>query len=312
MVKEKIVVIALGGNALGNHYEEQKKEAQKAAQVIADLVEEGFKVVLTHGNGPQVGMIQTAMDELNQAYPVYSQIEMPSCVAMSQGYIAYELQQAIGTELAKRGITKDVVSILTQVKVAEDDPAFLHPTKPIGRFMTKEEAYELEKQGLPCVEDSGRGYRIIVASPRPKEIVELDAIRGVINQGNLVIACGGGGIPVVEREGALRGIRAVIDKDFASALLAKEIGADFLVILTAVEKIAVNYGKENQRWLSTMSLEEARAYIKENQFAPGSMLPKVQAAMEFAASGSERKALITLLSKAREGLLGKTGTLIYQ
>lgn len=311
-MKEKVVVIALGGNALGYNYEEQRKAVEETAVIISDLMEEGFKVVLTHGNGPQVGMIQTAMDELSQMYPVYSQVPMPSCVAMSQGYIAFELQRAIKVELTKRNIQRNVVSILTQVGVDADDPAFEHPTKPIGRFMTKEEASILERQGLTCMEDAGRGYRLTVASPKPKKIMELDVIRRSIKEGDLVIACGGGGIPVIEKDGALEGVNAVIDKDFASAQLAKEIGADFLVILTAVEKIAINFGKKNQQWLERMSLSEANTYIEQKQFAPGSMLPKVEAAMEFAASGLGKMALITLLGKAREGLLGKTGTVIYQ
>lgn len=311
-MRDKVVVIALGGNALGYNYEEQRKAVEGTALVISDLIEEGFKVVLTHGNGPQVGMIQTAMDELNQMYPMYTQVPMPSCVAMSQGYIAFELQRAIKVELEKRNIQKNIVSILTQVGVDDNDPAFEHPTKPIGRFLSKEEAGIMEKQGLKCMEDAGRGYRLTVASPKPKKIIELDVIQRLIDEGDLVIACGGGGIPVAEKDGTLEGISAVIDKDFVSALLAKEIGADFLVILTAVEKIAINFGKKNQQWLESMSLDEADTYIKQEQFAPGSMLPKVEAAMEFAASGINRKALITLLGKAREGLLGKTGTVIYK
>lgn len=311
-MKEKVVVIALGGNALGYNYEEQRKAVEETAVIISDLMEEGYKVVLTHGNGPQVGMIQTAMDELIQMYPVYSQVPMPSCVAMSQGYIAFELQRAMKVELTKRNIQRNVVSIVTQVGVDADDPAFEHPTKPIGRFMTKEEARILERQGQKCMEDAGRGYRLTVASPKPKKIMELDVIRRSIKEGDLVIACGGGGIPVIEKDGMLEGVNAVIDKDFASAQLAKEIGADFLVILTAVEKIAINFGKKNQQWLERMSLAEANTYIEQEQFAPGSMLPKVEAAMEFAASGLGKMALITLLGKAREGLLGKTGTLIYQ
>ncbi|PWJ48762.1 carbamate kinase [Faecalicatena contorta] len=311
-MKEQVVVIALGGNALGYNYEEQRKAVEGTALIISDLIEEGFKVVLTHGNGPQVGMIQTAMDELNQIYSMYTQVPMPSCVAMSQGYIAFELQRAIKAELEKRNIQKNIVSILTQVGVDANDPAFEHPTKPIGRFMSKEEARIMEKQGLKCMEDAGRGYRLTVASPKPKKIIELDVIQRLIDEGDLVIACGGGGIPVAEKGGELEGISAVIDKDFVSALLAKEIGADFLVILTAVEKIAINFGKKNQQWLESMSLDEADAYIKQEQFAPGSMLPKVEAAMEFAASGMNRRALITLLGKAREGLLGKTGTVIYK
>jgi carbamate kinase len=311
-VNNQVVVIAFGGNALGYNYEEQRKAVEGTALVISDLIEEGFKVVLTHGNGPQVGMIQTAMDELSQMYPIYTQVPLPSCVAMSQGYIAFELQRAIKVELNKRNIEKNIVSILTQVSVDDNDPAFKNPTKPIGCFMSKEKARSMEKQGLKCMEDAGRGYRLTVASPKPKKIIELSVIRRLIDEGDLVIACGGGGIPVAEKPGSLEGISAVIDKDSVSALLAKEIGADFLVILTAVEKIAINFGKKNQKWLASMSLVEADMYIKQEQFAPGSMLPKVEAAMEFVSSGINRKALITLLRKAREGLLGETGTVIHK
>ncbi|MDR2486459.1 MAG: carbamate kinase [Clostridiales Family XIII bacterium] len=310
-MKPKTVVIALGGNALGYNYEEQSKAVAHTAEIIADLTEEGFQVVLTHGNGPQVGMIQTAMEELRLLYPVYSPVPMPSCVAMSQGYIAYELQRAIQSELRRRKVRKNVVSVITQVKVGADDTAFQNPSKPIGRFMTKQEARLAEKEGHACMEDAGRGYRIAVASPRPVDIVEIDVIKDLLKEGNLLITCGGGGIPVVEQDGALEGVSAVIDKDFASALLAREIGADFLVILTAVEKIAINFGKKDQQWLDSMSIAEAKGYIKEEQFAPGSMLPKVEAAMDFAESGQGRRALITLLTKAKDGLLGRTGTVIH-
>lgn len=309
MRKEK-VVIALGGNALGYNYEEQTKAVERTAGIIADLVEEGFQVVLTHGNGPQVGMIRTAMTDLESNYPMYSNVPMPSCVGMSQGYIGYELQNAIKAELRRREICKNVISIVTQVKVDPKDEAFVNPTKPIGRFLSKDEAKEEERKNQKIIEDSGRGYRVVVASPKPVEIVELDTVRSLMDAGNLVITCGGGGIPVVDCDGKMTGANAVIDKDFVSALLAKELGADYLVILTAVEKVAINFGKKNQKWLSKMSIEEAYEYIREGQFAPGSMLPKVEAALQFASSGQGRHALITLLNKAKDGLLGKTGTVI--
>jgi carbamate kinase len=310
-MKASTVVIALGGNALGYNYEEQTKAVARTAEIIADLTEEGFRVALTHGNGPQVGMIQTAMDELRMQYPVYSQVPMASCVAMSQGYIACELQRAIQSEFRMRGVRKNVASVITHVKVGADDEAFQNPTKPIGRFMTKQEAKAAEQEGYFCMEDAGRGYRVAVASPKPVEIVEIDVIKDLLQDDNLVITCGGGGIPIVEKDGRMEGVSAVIDKDFVSALLAREIRAEYLVILTAVERIAINFGKKNQQWLDRMSIHEAKAYIEEEQFAPGSMLPKVEAAMDFAGSGQNRKALITLLSKAKEGLLGKTGTVIF-
>ncbi|MBU3878324.1 carbamate kinase [Faecalicatena sp. AGMB00832] len=310
MKKEK-VIIALGGNALGYNYEEQTKAVERTAHIIADLVEEGFQVVVTHGNGPQVGMIHTAMSDLESNYPMYSTVPMPSCVGMSQGYIGYELQSSIRAELGRRHICKNVTSLVTQVKVDPEDEAFKNPSKPIGRFLTKDEAMLEERKNQKIMEDAGRGYRVVVASPKPVEIVELGTIRALLDAGEVVIACGGGGIPVIENDGRIEGASAVIDKDFASALLAKELEADYLVILTAVEKVAINFGKKNQKWLSEMTIEEAHEYIRQGQFAPGSMLPKVEAALQFAASGQGRHALITLLNKAKDGLLGKTGTVIH-
>ena len=275
-----------------------------------DLVEQGHNLIITHGNGPQVGFIQKAMDEIVLTSKDYKQIPLPTSVAMSQGYIGIDLQNAIKYELARRGIDKKVSTILSQVEVDPNDPAFDNPTKPIGRFLTKEEADELEKQGVRCMEDAGRGYRQVVASPMPKRIRELETIRTLLNAGHVVITCGGGGIPVIEKDGQLVGANAVIDKDNASSLLAANIGADTLVILTAVEKVAINWGKPNQEWLSTLTVDQAKEYIAQNQFAKGSMLPKVEAAIRFASSGEGRSALITLLDKAKEGIEGKTGTVI--
>lgn len=311
-MKRKKVVLALGGNALGYHYEEQKQAVAKTAGIIADLLEEDFQVIVTHGNGPQVGMIQTAMTDLENNYPHYSRIPLSACVGMSQGYIGFDLQNAIRTELRGRGIARSVSTIITQVRVDAADPAFENPTKPIGRFMTREEAHQQEGTGNRCMEDAGRGYRIVVASPKPQEIVEMPVLEGLVDDGDLVIACGGGGIPVVQEGDELRGVNAVIDKDSVSALLAKELEADYLVILTAVEKVAINFGKKDQAWLSELNVEQTHEYIRQGQFAPGSMLPKVEAALEFATSGPGRNALITLLDKAKEGLLGKTGTVIHQ
>ena len=233
-------------------------------------------------------------------------------VAMSQGYIGIDLQNAIKYELYKRDLDMKVSTILSQVEVDENDEAFAHPTKPIGRFMTEEEAKEKEAEGIHCMEDAGRGYRVAVASPMPKRIRELETIRTLMEAGHIVITCGGGGIPVINRGGKLVGVSAVIDKDNVSSLLASKIGADYLVILTAVEKVAINFGKENQEWLSDLTVEQAKKYIAEEQFAKGSMLPKIEAAVRFAESGEGRRTLITLLEKAADGIAGKTGTVIHK
>ena len=311
-MEKKKVVIALGGNALGKDIEEQKEAVANTAKVIVDLAQQGLDIIVTHGNGPQVGMIQNAMDNLIVMQQNYKQVPLPTSVAMSQGYIGIDLQNAIKYELFSRGIDGKVSTILSQVEVDPDDPAFENPTKPIGRFMTKEEAEENEANGIRCMEDAGRGYRIVVASPMPKRIRELETIKTLVGAGHIVITCGGGGIPVVSQDGKLVGTNAVIDKDNASSLLAAQLGADFLVILTAVEKVAINWGKENQEWLSDLTVEQAKEYIAQEQFAKGSMLPKVEAAVRFAESGEGRRALITLLDKAAEGIAGKTGTVIHQ
>ena len=306
-------MIALGGNALGNTLPEQMIAVQKTAKAIADLIEEGDDVVIAHGNGPQVGMIHKAMAELTRSDPKkYIPCPLSVCVAMSQGYIGYDLQNALREELLDRGISKGVATVLTQVVVDRDDPAFQHPTKPIGSFMTKEEADRLvAERGYDVVEDAGRGYRRVVASPLPKGIVEISTVHALVDAGLVVVACGGGGIPVFTTEGHhLKGAAAVIDKDFASELLAEQLDADVLIILTAVEKVAVNYGKPDQQWLSSLTPDDARRYAGEGQFAPGSMLPKVQAAVKFAESKPGRSALITLLEKAKDGIAGKTGTVI--
>ena len=307
----KRIVIALGGNALGKNLPEQMKAVKITAKAIVDLIEEGHEVIVTHGNGPQVGMIQNAMTELTRSDPnKYIPCPLSVCVAMSQGYIGYDLQNALREEMADRGIHKGVTTVLTQVEVDPDDPAFQNPTKPIGAFMTKEEAEAMAaERGYVVKEDAGRGYRRVVASPHPKSIVELDTIEALVNAGDVVVACGGGGVPVFRTEGHhLKGAAAVIDKDFASAVLAQQLDADTLIILTAVEKIAIHFGKENEQWLSDLTVEQARKYMADGEFAPGSMLPKVQAAVEFAESKPDRTALITLLEKAKDGLAGKTGT----
>ena len=311
-MEKKKVVIALGGNALGKDVEEQKEAVAKTAKVIVDLAQQGLDIIVTHGNGPQVGMIQNAMDNLVVMHENYKQVPLPTSVAMSQGYIGIDLQNAIKYELYSRNIDGKVSTILSQVEVDKNDPAFENPTKPIGRFLTKEEAEENEANGVRCMEDAGRGYRVVVASPMPQRIRELETIKTLVNAGHIVITCGGGGIPVISENGKLVGVNAVIDKDNASSLLAAQLGADYLVILTAVEKVAINFGKENQEWLSDLTVEQAKEYIAEEQFAKGSMLPKIEAAIRFAESGEGRRTLIPLLDKAAEGIAGKTGTVIHQ
>lgn len=308
---KKRIVIALGGNALGNNLPEQMIAVQKTSKAIADLIEEGHEVVISHGNGPQVGMINQAMAEYgrkNPEHPTFTPLSV--CVAMSQAYIGYDLQNALKEELINRGINKSVATVITQVRVDQADPAFEHPTKPIGHFMNEEEAVIAREKGFNIIEDSGRGYRRVVASPRPQEIIEINTVKSLLNAGEIVIAGGGGGIPVIRIGNHLKGVGAVIDKDFASCLIAKEIDADCLIILTAVEKVAINFGKPDVQWLDKITTAEAEEYIKQGQFAPGSMLPKVQAAVEFASSKSNRTALITLLEKAKDGINGNTGTVV--
>ena len=305
----KRIVLALGGNALGNNLPEQMIAVKKTASAIVDLIEEGDDLVIAHGNGPQVGMIQKAMTELTRANPAkYITCPLSVCVAMSQGYIGYDLQNALREELLDRGIDIGCATVLTQVEVDPDDPAFKHPTKPIGAFMTKEEADKLVRErDYEVMEDAGRGYRRVVASPRPVSIVEIDTIRALVETNHVVVACGGGGIPVFRTVGHhLKGAAAVIDKDFAAEKLAEQLDADVLIILTAVEKVAIHFGKPDEEWLSEVTPEEARKYMAAGEFAPGSMLPKVQAAVEFVESKPGRRALITLLEKAKDGIAGKT------
>ena len=287
---------------------------QNTAKAIVDLIEEGDDVVIAHGNGPQVGMIQEAMTQLTRAYPEkYIPCPLSVCVAMSQGYIGYDLQNALREEMLNRGIDRGAATVLTQVEVDPEDPAFKYPTKPIGAFMTKEEADKLVKErDYRVVEDAGRGWRRVVASPKPQGIVEIDTIRSLVATNHVVIACGGGGIPVYPTEGNhLKGAAAVIDKDFAAARLAEQLDADALVILTAVEKVAVHFGKPDQKDLDELTPETAAKYIEEGEFAPGSMLPKVEAALQFAQSGPGRESLITKLELASDGIQGKTGTRVH-
>jgi len=307
----KKIVVALGHSALGKTFPEQKEAVKNAASAIADLVEAKYDIVITHSNGTQVGMIHSAMREYSRLEPTNTVAPMSICSAMSQGYIGYDLQNEIRTELLNRGIYKPVSTIITQVRVDPFDTAFSYPTKEIGRYMTAEEAKAEEEKGNHVVEIEGKGFRRIIAAPRPMEIYEIDAIKTLVDAGQIVIAAGGGGIPVTRQGNHLKGASAVIDKDFASELLAENLDADFLIILTAVEKVAINFGKPEEKWLDDLETEEARKYIKEGHFAPGSMLPKVQAAVKFAESKPGRTALITLLEKAKDGIQGKTGTHIH-
>lgn len=308
-MKNKIV-IALGGNALGNSPKEQLELVKNTASSIVDLIEDGNDVIIGHGNGPQVGMINLAMENAFNSN-VGPEIPFPECGAMSQGYIGYHLQQAIANELSRRKIKKNCSTIVTQVVVSENDEAFANETKPIGSFYTKKEAESLSKQnGYKYVEDSGRGYRRVVASPDPLNIVEIDTIDKVSNLGDVVIAVGGGGIPVIKTENGYEGIPAVIDKDKSCSLLATSLDADMLIILTAVEKVAINFGKENQSDLDSLTIDEAEKYISEKQFAEGSMLPKIEASLDFVNNSTNGTAIITSLDKLKEAVNNKTGTII--
>lgn len=308
----KRIVVALGGNALGNTPEEQLELVRHTAKTIVDLAQDGYEVIVGHGNGPQVGMINLAMEFSCTKGGNTPYMPFPECGAMSQGYIGYHLQQAIQQELKARGIDKECVAVVTQVVVDANDPGFAKPTKPVGSFYTKEEADKIAaEKGFTFVEDAGRGYRRVVPSPIPQRIVELKVVEQLVKAGDIVITVGGGGIPVVETEQGLKGVAAVIDKDRSSALLAQSIGADMLIILTAVDRVCINYNKPDQKELPTMTLEEAEKYIEEKQFAPGSMLPKVQSCMEFVKNNTHGgTALITSLQKAKVALQGETGTII--
>lgn len=306
----KRIVIALGGNALGNTPYEQLKLVEQTAKPIVDLIAEGNQVIIAHGNGPQVGMINLGMSTAAEAKAIKSDMPFPECGAMSQGYIGYHLQNAIGNELAARGIVKDVATIITQVLVDENDPAFQHPSKPIGAFYDKETADRIvAERGYTFVEDAGRGYRRVVPSPKPVDVIEKNMVNALVEQGYVVITVGGGGIPVIRKDGKLIGTPAVIDKDFASAKLAELVHADALVILTAVDRVAINWGKPNQTALDEMGVEEAERYCNEGHFAPGSMLPKVKAAISFAKTGGD--AIIASLENAGAAVRGESGTRVH-
>ncbi|MGN1004055.1 MAG: carbamate kinase [Oscillospiraceae bacterium] len=307
------IVIALGGNALQTKNSAPTAEAQlevvkQTCEYIANLSANGYELAIVHGNGPQVGRILLASETAKDVVPA---MPFDVCGAMSQGYIGYHIQQSLRYALARRNLNTPVVSLVTQVAVEENDPAFQNPTKPIGAFYTKEEADELTaSKGYIMKEDAGRGYRRVVASPLPRRIVEIDEVKRLWND-TIVVTCGGGGVPVVENpDGTLTGVAAVIDKDYAAELLAEQVDADVLMILTEVEKVAINWGKPNQENLSHLSLTDAARYVEEGHFAPGSMLPKVQACMKFVRSNPEKKAIITSLDKAIEALRGETGTVL--
>ncbi|WP_288297178.1 carbamate kinase [uncultured Pyramidobacter sp.] len=306
----KKVVIALGGNALGNTPEEQKERVKHSARSIVDFVQSGVQVLVCHGNGPQVGMIKKSMDIAAKSGEKLPFVPFPECGSMSEGYIGFHLQNAIGNEFRARKMNDSVATLVTQVQVDAADPSFQRPTKPIGTFMSKEDADKLAAAGVAVAEDAGRGYRQVVASPSPVRIVEEEAVRKLLDQGVTVIAGGGGGVPVVEKDGVLTGVDAVIDKDFTSVKLAETVDADVVVILTAVEKVAIRFGTPDQQWLDKLTVAEAKKYIEDKEFAEGSMLPKIRAAIKFAESKPGRKALITSLEKAKEGLEGSTGTWI--
>lgn len=309
------IVIALGGNALQSGKSEATAEAQlevvkKTCEYIAEISASGYEMGIVHGNGPQVGRILLASETAKDVTPA---MPFDVCGAMSEGYIGYHLQQALKHSMQKRGKDFPVLTVVTQMVVDKEDKGFKNPTKPIGPFYTEEEAKELEStKGYSMKEDAGRGFRRVVASPIPKEIVEIEAIKQLWPT-SIVISCGGGGIPVVKHEdGSLEGVAAVIDKDFAAELLAEEVEADVLMILTEVEKVAINFNKPDQKDLDELTIQEAKKHIADGQFAPGSMLPKVEAAMKFVESGDNKKAIITSLDKAIDALEGKTGTVFVK
>ena len=307
----KRIVVALGGNALGANLPEQMDAVKTTSAAIADLIQDGNEVVIVHGNGPQVGMIANAMAELTRSDPEkYIPCPLSVCGAMSQGYIGYDLQNALREELLNRGVKKGVATVLTQVEVDPADPAFASPTKPIGPYMNETEAKQLEaERDYRFMHDAAKGFRRVVASPKPVSIVELGTISSLVASDHVVVCCGGGGIPVIPTEGHhLKGAAAVIDKDFAAEKLAEQLDADELIILTAVEKVAIGFGTDHEEWLDELTPDRVEELSAAGEFGTGSMLPKVQAANAFAQSKPGRRALITLLEKASDGLAGKTGT----
>ena len=311
MIMKKRVVVALGHRALGTTLPEQKVAVKHTAKCIADLIEEGYQVAITHSNAPQVGMIHTAMNEFAKAHPEYTACPMSVCSAMSQGYIGYDLQNGIREELLNRGIYRTVSTVLTQVIVDPYDDAFYTPTKVLGRYMNAEEANEERKKGNYVIEEPGRGFRRVVSAPNPVQIVELDAVNALLAADQIVVAAGGGGIPVLEQDNHLRGASAVIEKDLAAGKLAEGIDADMLIILTNVEKVCINLGKDNEEPLGEITAAQARDYMEEGHFGIYNMLPKFRASVEFIEQREGRVAYITSFDKVKEALKGKTGTMIH-
>ena len=310
-MSRKKVVVALGHRALGTTLPEQYEATKKTAKILANLVEAGADIVISHSNAPQVGMIHTAMNEFSAGRENYTPAPMSVCSAMSQGYIGYDLQNAIRSELIKEGIFKPVCTVLTQVTVDPYDEAFAEPVKVIGRVLNEQEAAEEEEKGNYVIR-TGEGYRRIVAAPKPQGIVEIDTIRTLLDAGQVVIACGGGGIPVLEQGTELKGASAVIEKDLTSGRLAQLLSADELMILTSVERVSLGYHTQEEKLLDTSTVKEAKEYMEQGQFEPNTMLPKMQASVEFVESGEGRKAVITSIDKAIEGYEGKTGTVIVK
>lgn len=306
---KKRIVMAIGHKDMGTNLPEQKEAVKRTAKVIADFIQDGWQVAIVHSNAPQVGMIHTAMNEFGKQHDGYSSAPMSVCSAMSQGYIGYDLQNGIRAELIKRGIYKPVSTVLTQVTVDPYDEAFYTPVKVVGRVMSEEEAKEEEANGNHVKAVEG-GFRRIVASPHPVAIVEIDAIKALMDADQIVIACGGGGIPVMEQGYNLRGASAIIEKDLATSLLAKEIDADVMMILTSVDNVTLNFGTDKEEPIHHMTIDEAKAYMDQGQFEFASMLPKVSASVNFLEAGKGRKAIITSLDKAEESLTGEAGTTI--
>lgn len=306
---KKRIVMAIGHKDMGTNLPEQKEAVKRTAKVIADFIQDGWQVAIVHSNAPQVGMIHTAMNEFGKQHDGYSSAPMSVCSAMSQGYIGYDLQNGIRAELIKRGIYKPVSTVLTQVTVDPYDEAFYTPVKVVGRVMSEEEAKEEEAKGNHVKAVEG-GFRRIVASPHPVAIVEIDAIKALMDADQIVIACGGGGIPVMEQGYNLRGASAIIEKDLATGLLAKEIDADVMMILTSVDNVTLNFGTDKEEPIHHMTIDEAKAYMNQGQFEFASMLPKVSASVNFLEAGKGRKAIITSLDKAEESLTGEAGTTI--
>lgn len=310
MIMKKRVVVALGHRALGTTLPEQKIAVKHTARCIADLIEEGYQVAITHSNAPQVGMIHTAMNEFAKAHPEYTACPMSVCSAMSQGYIGYDLQNGIREELLNRGIYRTVSTVLTQVIVDPYDDAFYTPTKVLGRYMNAEEANEERKKGNYVIEEPGRGFRRVVSAPNPVQIVELDAVNALLAADQIVVAAGGGGIPVLEQDNHLRGASAVIEKDLAAGKLAEGIDADMLIILTNVEQVCINLGTDNEEPLGEITTAQAKSYMEEGHFGIYNMLPKFRASVEFIEQREGRVAYITSFDKVKEALKGKTGTMI--